>query len=148
MGTMKLTEYMTADEEERAAARSALSRRADSATRRLRRMTEVEIAEAVRARFPDAVKVRVAVDDGDDAWCMAVGIYGPRGKRLALDDYDRYPQRNRAFQHLVEHAWEYEGGKEDWPHVNDEDAEDYEFDGDVQEIRLPRRSSEPGDGED
>ncbi|GAA3751288.1 hypothetical protein [Micromonospora maritima] len=144
---MKITDYMAASEEDRAAARKALSRRADSATRRLRRMTEAEMAEVARARFPEAVKLRVAVDDGDDAWCMAVGIYGPRGQRFALDDYDRDPRLDRKLQTLVEQAWEFEGGKEEWPNVDDDDARDYEFDGDVQEIRLPRRSGAPAGDE-
>lgn len=145
---MKITEYRAADAEDRAAARAALSRRADSATRRLRRMTEVEMAEVARARFPEAVKLRVAVDEGDDVWCMGVGIYGPRGQRLALDDYDCNPRLDRALQHLVEQAWEHEGGKEDWPYVHDEDADDYEFDCEVREIRLPRRSGAPAGDED
>ncbi|ROO52747.1 hypothetical protein EDC02_7688 [Micromonospora sp. Llam0] len=142
---MNISEYSAASPTERAAARAAWSRRADSATRRLRRMTEVEIANAVRARFPEAVKVRATVDDGDDAWCMAVGFYGPRGRRLALDNYDQYPQLDRTIQRLVEDAWA-EGGRDAWPYVDNDDEDDYPLSYAVREIRLPRwRTAPPGD---
>ncbi|MFG3710937.1 hypothetical protein [Micromonospora sp. NPDC047730] len=140
---MKISEYMAAGTAERAKARAALSRRVNNGTRRLRRMTEVEIADAARARFPEAVKVRVSVDEGDDVWCMAAGIYGPRGRRLVLEDYDLNPQLDRTIQDLVEEAWE-EGGKDDWPHIDREDDEDYPDSFDVREIRLPRRPSGAG----
>ncbi|MEU1811039.1 hypothetical protein [Micromonospora aurantiaca (nom. illeg.)] len=135
-----MSEYVAASPAERTAARAACSRRADSAIRRLRRMIQVEIAEAARARFLKAVKLRVIVDDGDDAWCLAVGIYGPRGRRLVLDNYDHYPQLDRTLQRLVEDAWA-EGGKDAWPHVENDDEDDYPLSDDVREIRLPRRNA-------
>jgi len=133
---MNLSEYMKATPDERRAVKAALSRRADNAERRVRRLVEADIAGAVRARYPDAVKVRVSLDLGDDVSCMAVGIYGPRGKRLTLEDYWRSPQLDRTVANLAEEAWGL-GGGDDWEYIVDGDYEEYP-DEDVYEIRLPR----------
>lgn len=93
-----------------------------------------EVSRVVRTRYPDAVMVRVAVDDGDEVWCMAVGIYGPGRVRLALENYAgyRYPYQPRMCQSQVEQAW-IAGGWDAWPQVEGQDTADYPLE-DVREV--------------
>ncbi|TDC01130.1 hypothetical protein E1091_03425 [Micromonospora fluostatini] len=103
--------------------------------------TLIEVAalsRKVRARYPDAEMIRVAVEERDDPWCMGVGFYNSDGALLALEDYDMRPTWPRTCQSEVEEAWA-EGGRDVWPTVEGQDEDDYPGDEGVREVRLSPR---------